>query len=69
MNFLQETLLPPEEELQASLQDFVDWKAHRARVYKRLVGDKLSRSIRHHQFPPQFGGQYSYRTGPTIRTD
>lgn len=67
--YSQETLLPPEEELQSSLQDFVDWKAHRARVYKRLVTDKQSRSIRHQQFPPQFRGQYSFRTGPTVRTD
>jgi len=64
----QETLLPPEEELQANLQDFVDWKAHRARVYKRLVQDKQDRIERQRQFPPQIGGQYSFRAGPTVRS-
>ncbi|XP_052261967.1 uncharacterized protein LOC127865918 isoform X2 [Dreissena polymorpha] len=64
-----ETLLPPETELQANLQDFVDWKAHRARVYNRLVKNKTSRVARHSQFPPQFAGQYCYRTGPTVRID
>ncbi|XP_052818491.1 uncharacterized protein LOC128244528 isoform X1 [Mya arenaria] len=63
-----ETLLPPEEELQANLQDFVDWKAHRARVYRRLVHNKHERNERKSQFPTQIGGQYCFRTGPTVRS-
>ncbi|KAL4239779.1 hypothetical protein ACF0H5_000582 [Mactra antiquata] len=64
-----ETLLPQEEELQSNLQDFIDWRAHRARVYNRLVKNKHSRRTRHQQFPTQYSGQYCFRTGPTIRID
>lgn len=64
-----ETLLPPEEELQTNLQDFVDWKAHRVRVYNRLVNDKHKRTILKQQYPTQYGGQYCFRTGPTVRID
>lgn len=62
-----ETLLPDEEELQRDLQDFVDWRAHRAKVYNRLVRDRQDRVVRHNQFPPQYGGQYSFRSGPTVK--
>jgi hypothetical protein len=61
--------LPPEEELQTNLQDFVDWKAHRVRVYNRLVNDKHKRTILKQQYPTQYGGQYCFRTGPTVRID
>ncbi|XP_053382174.1 uncharacterized protein LOC123564088 [Mercenaria mercenaria] len=63
-----ETLLPPEEELQTNLQDFVDWKAHRVRVYNRLVQNKHKRTALKQQFPTP-GGQYCFRTGPTVRID
>lgn len=62
-----ETLLPPEEELQEGLQEYVDWKAYRAKVYNRLVKNKLNRTTRQRQFPTQISGQYNFRTGPLAR--
>lgn len=62
-----ETLLPPEEELQENLQDYVDWTAYRAKVYDRLVKNKIDRTGRRRQFPTQFSGQYCFRTGHVAR--
>ncbi|XP_048248593.1 uncharacterized protein LOC124151217 isoform X1 [Haliotis rufescens] len=55
---------PDEVELQKNLKDYVNWEAHRAKIYRRLVRQKQKHHAKKKQFLPQYVGQYSFRTGP-----
>ncbi|XP_067672028.1 uncharacterized protein [Haliotis asinina] len=55
---------PDEAELQKNLKDYVNWEAHRAKIYRRLVRQKQKHHAKKKQFLPQYVGQYSFRTGP-----
>ncbi|XP_041362226.1 uncharacterized protein LOC121378215 [Gigantopelta aegis] len=66
MRYLRQTEcpFPTDDYLQKNLQDYVNWKAHRAKMYRRLVKRKLKRDAMKKQFLPQYEGQYCFRTGP-----
>ncbi|KAK7507938.1 hypothetical protein BaRGS_00000903 [Batillaria attramentaria] len=59
----RECPFPGEEVLQSRLQDYVNWEAHRARVYRRLVTDIRQRQARRKQFLPHIPGTYCFRSG------
>ena len=60
----QECPFPADEVLQNRLQDYVNWEAHRARVYRRLVTDIREKQARRKQFLPNIPGRYCFRSGP-----
>ncbi|XP_076461039.1 uncharacterized protein LOC143293722 [Babylonia areolata] len=54
---------PAEDTLQNNLQDYVNWEAHRARVYRRLVSGIRQKQVRRRQFPRVLPGLYDFRSG------
>ncbi len=60
----QEVPFPTDEELQAKLQEYVNWQAVRAQTYGKIVREKQLRDSRRRQFLPHLPGQYDFRAAP-----
>ncbi|XP_069125150.1 uncharacterized protein [Argopecten irradians] len=59
-----ESRFPPDEALQKSLQNYVNWQADRKKIYLKVVNEQQKRKEKRRQYLPQYIGQYCFRTGP-----